>query len=62
MALDEPKGNDIIIENEGITFLVEKSLEKYMPEVNIDFRNNWMGSGFLIQSDSNTGKCSGDCC
>ena len=62
MALDEPKENDEIIEDNGITFLVEKTLLDQAKPINVDFVESAMGSGFSITSNMQLGGACGTSC
>jgi Fe-S cluster assembly iron-binding protein IscA len=61
MALDEPKENDEIIKDNGITYLIEKSLYEKVKPINIDFVESAMGSGFSINSAMSRGTSCGSC-
>jgi iron-sulfur cluster assembly protein len=61
MALDEPKENDEIIKDNGITYLMEKSLYEKAKPINIDFVESAMGSGFSITSAMSRGTSCGSC-
>jgi len=61
MALDEPKENDEIIKNNGITYLMEKSLYEKVKPINIDFVESAMGSGFSITSATSRETSCGSC-
>ena len=63
MALDEPKGDDEIMKEDGITFLVNKELFNQVKPVTVDFVESAYGSGFSIQSSlAKGGTCgSGSC-
>ncbi len=43
LALDEPTDNDEKVQDGELTFLVEKSLSKYLPEVKVDYQDSWFG-------------------
>jgi Fe-S cluster assembly iron-binding protein IscA len=59
MALDEPKENDLIIENEGFRVIAEKSLVNEMGGIEVAYRNVGFGGGFVIRGKSDfTGGCS----
>jgi len=60
MALDEPKENDLVVENDGIKFVIDENFANYFPAVNIDFRRSWVGKQFFI--DTNSNGCSEGCC
>lgn len=61
MALDEPKDNDEIIEDNGINFLIEKKLLEMVKPVNVDFVESAMGTGFSITSALSQGISCGSC-
>ena len=63
MALDEPKTDDEVLENNGVTFLMEKELFEKAKPVNVDFVESAMGSGFSISSNLQLGggNCGGSC-
>jgi iron-sulfur cluster assembly protein len=59
MALDEPREDDATFTEEGITYLVTKSLYEEAKPIKIDFVNAAMGSGFRVSH--NLGKSCGSC-
>ena len=62
MAQDEPKEDDEILNDKGITYLVTKSLFEQVKPINVDFLESAMGSGFSISSNlSAGGACGGSC-
>jgi Fe-S cluster assembly iron-binding protein IscA len=61
MALDEPKESDEIIKDNGITYLIEKSLYEMTKPINIDYVESAMGSGFAITSAISLGNSCGSC-
>lgn len=52
MALDEPKDNDLVVEQEGLSFVVDKKLVNYLPAVTIGYRKGWFGSGLFVEAGS----------
>ena len=50
MALDEPKDDDEIVKDNGITYLVNKELYDKAKPINVDFAESAKGSGFTITS------------
>jgi len=50
MALDEPLDTDEVIEDKGITFLVDKVLLQDAQPINVDFITSPNGSGFKLTS------------
>ena len=63
MALDEPKDDDEIIKNNGITYLINKELFNQAKPINVDFVESAFGSGFSISSSlSSCGPSCGTSC
>ena len=63
MALDEPKDDDEILKENGVTYLVNKQLLEQVKSINVDFTESVYGSGFNITSGltkSGAGAC-GSC-
>jgi len=52
MALDEPKENDIVVEQDGISFVVDQQFAKYLPSVTIGYRKSWLGAGLFVEAGS----------
>ena len=50
MALDEPKENDEVVENDGITYMINKDLYEQAKPISVDFVESAYGSGFSIRS------------
>ena len=50
LALDEPKENDEMIKENGITYLINKELFDEAKPINVDFVESAFGSGFSISS------------
>ncbi|MBW1669270.1 MAG: Fe-S cluster assembly protein HesB [Deltaproteobacteria bacterium] len=61
MALDEPKEDDEVMNEDGITYLVNKELFEMVKPVRVDFVESVYGSGFSISSNLNTGAGCGSC-
>jgi Fe-S cluster assembly iron-binding protein IscA len=62
LALDEPRDEDEVIKDNGITYLIEKQLFEEVKPINIDFVSTAMGSGFSIASNLKTeGGCGTSC-
>ena len=61
MALDEPKDDDEIVKNNGITYLVNKQLFEQVKPVKVDFVESAYGSGFSISSSLAKGGACGSC-
>lgn len=63
MALDEPLASDEVIENNGITFLVDKVLLEEAKPIQVDFITTPNGSGFKLTSPitADAAGCGGSC-
>ena len=63
MALDEPKENDEVFNESGLTYLINKELLDSAKPINVEFVESPKGSGFAVTSaltnkDSSCGSCS----
>ena len=59
MALDEPKDNDEVHEDEAFSIVVDKQLLTECGGVNIDFRTDaYRGTGFFVEAMKKSGSCS----
>lgn len=61
MALDEPRDDDEVVSEEGVTFLINKELFDQAKPINVDFVESAMGSGFSISSSLSNGGGCGSC-
>lgn len=61
MALDEPKEDDEVVKNNGITYMINKALLEKVKPVSVDFVETAMGSGFSINSGLSKGGCGSSC-
>jgi len=61
MALDEPKENDDVFENNGFTFLIEKKLMKEAQLITVDYIVTPGGEGFVINSGMKKASDCGGC-
>ena len=64
MALDEPKENDQVFTERGVTFLIEKALFDRTKPISIDYALNAMGGGYTLKSElmkRNAVKCETIC-
>jgi iron-sulfur cluster assembly accessory protein len=63
MALDEPKEADEVIQDKGLTFLIDKPLYEEARPITVDFIDSAMGSGFKLSSSlaDTGGGCGGGC-
>jgi Fe-S cluster assembly iron-binding protein IscA len=50
MALDEPREDDEVFEDNGVTYLVVKELFEQAKPIHVDFIESAQGSGFSISS------------
>jgi iron-sulfur cluster assembly protein len=64
MALDEPKENDQVFTEKGVTFIINRELYKEVQPVSIDFVESAMGAGFMVKSEltNKGGGCGGGTC
>jgi iron-sulfur cluster assembly accessory protein len=51
MALDEPKEDDEVFTESGVTFVVEKALFERVKPIRIDYTHSTLGSGYTLESD-----------
>ncbi len=62
MALDEQADGDIVVEEKGITFLIDKVLLEEVKPIRVDFITAPSGSGFQLSSSLPPGEgCGGSC-
>lgn len=64
MALDEPKEDDQVFTERGVTFLIEKALFDRAKPISIDYVLNAMGGGYMLKSElmkPNSVKCENIC-
>jgi iron-sulfur cluster assembly protein len=61
MALDEPKGDDEIMKEDGVTYLINKQLFDQVKPLTVDFVESAHGAGFSIQSSLAKGGTCGSC-
>jgi iron-sulfur cluster assembly protein len=63
MALDEPKETDEVITDNGLTFLIDKTLYADAQPIKVDFIESEMGAGFKLSSDlaAPEGGCGSSC-
>jgi len=62
MALDEPRDDDETFKDNGVTYLIEKSLFEKAKPINVDFVDTAMGSSFSITSGMSQGASCGSSC
>jgi Fe-S cluster assembly iron-binding protein IscA len=51
MAIDEPREDDQVIAEKGVTFLVEKTLFEKVRPISIDYIHSARGTGFTLKSN-----------
>jgi Fe-S cluster assembly iron-binding protein IscA len=61
MALDEPKDDDEIVKNNGVTYLVNRQLLDQVKPITVDFVESGWGSGFSISSNLKKAESCGSC-
>ena len=59
MALDEPKEDDQVFDESGITYIVNKQLYEQVKPIQIDFVKTDRGSGYRISA--NLSRVRGSC-
>jgi iron-sulfur cluster assembly protein len=65
MALDEPRDDDTVFTESGVTYLVNKDLYDQVKPIKVDFVDTPTGSGFHVTSSPADPKDSADsknCC
>jgi len=62
MVLDEPKENDEVFDDRGLTYVIEKELLDRVKPVRVDYVNSVMGGGFSISSNMPLGASYGSSC
>lgn len=62
MALDEPKEDDQVFTEKGVTFLVEKKLFDEAKPITVDYITTDRGEGFKITSALTGGANCGSTC
>jgi len=62
MALDEPRENDQVFDDRGLSYLVEKNLFDQVKPIKVDYVETPMGAGFNISSSMVAGSNCGQSC
>jgi len=57
LALDEPKEEDVEIEVDDFTFVVEDVLAENFNVFTIDYSNSWLRRGFTVIPDGRISTC-----
>ncbi|MBW2109685.1 MAG: hypothetical protein JRI36_13640 [Deltaproteobacteria bacterium] len=50
MALDEPQGDDEVMTDDGVTFMMNSQLLMLAKPIHVDYITNHEGSGFVVSS------------
>jgi Fe-S cluster assembly iron-binding protein IscA len=62
MALDEPKEDDEVFNENGVTFIINKELFEEIKPVNVDYVKTAMSDGFMVKSGmANNSGCESSC-
>ncbi|MCX7634359.1 MAG: hypothetical protein N2Z74_01275 [Syntrophales bacterium] len=61
MALDEPQNSDEIINDNGLTFLIDRDLLAEVQPIHVDFITTPRGSGFKLTSNLSATAGCGSC-
>jgi len=62
MALDEPREEDNVFDDRGLSYIVEKGLFNQVKPIKVDYVDTPMGAGFNISSNMIMGaSCGGSC-
>ena len=62
MALDEPKEDDEVFNENGVTFIINKELFEEIKPVNVDYLKTPTGDGFMVKSGmANNSGCGSSC-
>lgn len=57
LALDEPKKDDIEVQVDDFTFILEDYLSENFGAFTIDYSDNWLRRGFSVIPDRNMSSC-----
>jgi iron-sulfur cluster assembly protein len=61
MALDESTKDDEVFEDQGVTYLIEKTLFEKVKPISVDFVTTPRGSGFKLTSSLSQESACGSC-
>ena len=61
MALDEPKEEDTVFVEEGVTYMVDKELLERVKPIKVEYVHSPMGAGFHISSNLKQSQSCGSC-
>ena len=62
MALDEPKENDEVFKDNGLTFVIDKELLNAVKPINVEFVESPRGNGFAVTSALTKKEKDDSCC
>lgn len=54
---DQPEGDDVVLESEGVRLFVDGFSAPYLNGTTIDYRSNFQESGFAFDNPNATGGC-----
>lgn len=57
LALDEPKEEDIKVDTDDFTFILENYLSENFNSFTIDYSDNWLRKGFSVIPDRIVSSC-----
>lgn len=57
LALDEPKEEDIRVDTDDFTFILENYLSENFNSFTIDYSDNWLRKGFSVIPDRIVSSC-----
>ena len=61
MALDESRHEDVIFDEKGLTYVIEKELFQRVSPIKVDYVDTPVGAGFSISSDMDRPEACGCC-
>ena len=56
-TFDEKRDNDNVMEQDGITILVDPQSAMYLKDSTVDYVEDFRGAGFSVQNPNATGGC-----
>lgn len=57
MALDQPQGEDLLYEFNGIRVVIDPQSAPYLDGIEVDYVNSLMGGGFSIENPNAVSSC-----
>ena len=61
LFFDEPTANDLRLEENGLAFIIDKTVYEQAKPISIDYSENPVTPGFLVSSALDSGAACGDC-